>query len=362
MYGGILMAITRKVKIGGVTIGGGTDIAVQSMLSARHDDITGNVSQAIELERAGCEILRVAIPNRASVSLISAIKEKISIPLVADIHFDYKLAIDAVAAGIDKIRINPGNIGGDDHVKRVADVCQYKNIPIRIGINAGSLEKEILKKHGAATAEAMVESALYHASLLEKFDFDQIVISLKSSNIQRTVDACRRMAQMRDYPLHLGITEAGTSRMGLIRSSIGIGALLLDGIGDTLRVSLTAPPAEEILAARDILLALGKNKSGVTVISCPTCGRTAIDVTSLAAQAEEALKNCRKKLTVAVMGCVVNGPGEAREADVCICGGEKTAALFVRGKVAGSYPQEKIIPALLDQVQILEHEGEIRNA
>ena len=346
------MAVTRKVKIGNVTIGGGCDIAVQSMLSARHDDIGGNVKQAVGLERAGCEILRVAVPDKTSAALIPAIKESIGIPLVADIHFDYRLALEAVAAGADKIRINPGNIGENDRVKQVADACRRKDIPIRIGVNSGSLEKEILKKYGSPTAEAMVESALYHASLLEKFNFDNIIISLKSSSVKRTVDAYRLMVQKRDYPLHLGITEAGTSRMGLIRSSIGIGALLLDGIGDTIRVSLTAPPVEEIAAAKDILLALQKNKSGITVISCPTCGRTSLDIAGLAAEAEAALKNHVKKLTVAVMGCTVNGPGEAREADICVCGGENSAALFVRGSFVKTLSQEEIIPVLIEQVNI----------
>ena len=348
--------LSRKIKIGNVNIGGGCDIAVQSMLSVKHNDLTGNIAQAAQLEQAGCEILRVAVPDKASVALIPAIKEKISIPLVADIHFDYKLALEAVAAGADKIRINPGNIGDNDRVKQVADACRQKNIPIRIGVNSGSLEKEILKKYGSPTPKALVESALHHALLLEKYDFDSIVVSLKSSSVNRTVDAYRLMAQKRDYPLHLGVTEAGTSRMGLIRSSIGIGALLLDGIGDTIRVSLTASPVEEIAAARDILLALNKNKNGVTVISCPTCGRTSLDIREIAEKAESALKNHTKKLTVAVMGCAVNGPGEAREADICVCGGENSAALFVRGSFVKTLPQEKIIPELLEQVDAFTYE------
>lgn len=356
------MRKTRKIKIGGVEIGGGSDIAVQSMLSARWDDMGGNISQAVELECAGCEILRVAIPNMQSIPLIPAIKEKISIPLVADIHFDYRLAVEAAAAGIDKIRINPGNIGDKGKVRAVAEACGRRNIPIRIGVNAGSLEKEILARHGAASPEAMVESALYHAAMLEALDFDDIVISLKSSNVGTMVAAYRLMAEKRDYPLHLGVTEAGTSRMGLIRSAAGIGALLLDGIGDTIRVSLTAPPAEEIAAAKDILKALGKNKSGVTVISCPTCGRASIDVISLAKQVEEALKNREEKLTIAVMGCVVNGPGEAREADVGVCGGEDCAVLFAGGKIIAKVPEERIIPSLLEQVDRITAQKRRRDA
>ncbi len=356
------MNVTRKIKIGNLEIGGGSDISVQSMLCARWNDISGNVAQAVELERVGCEILRVAIPNIESIPLIYAIKDKTTMPLVADIHFDYKLAVEAVAAGIDKIRINPGNIGDETRVKAVVDACKSKNIPIRIGVNSGSVEKEILARHGSPTPAAMVESALYHASLLEKFDYNDIVISLKSSNVAATVEAYRLMAQKCDYPLHLGVTEAGTSRMGLVRSSIGIGALLLDGIGDTIRVSLTAPLVEEIAAAKDILKALGKHKRGVTVVSCPTCGRTSIDIMSLANQVEEALADVEEKITVAVMGCVVNGPGEAREADIGICGGEDVAALFVGDKVIAKLPQDKIIPALLEQVEIIVAQRRSANA
>lgn len=344
------MSITRKIKIGGVNIGGGSDIAIQSMLSARHDDVSGNVAQAVELEQAGCEILRVSIPDKESLKLIPAIKSAVSMPLVADIHFDYRLAVEAAAAGIDKIRINPGNIGGKDRVKAVTDACKAKHIPIRIGVNSGSLEKEILARHGSPTPEAMVESALYHASLLEEFDFNDIVISLKSSDVKTTVEAYRLMHEKCDYPLHLGVTEAGTSRMGLIKSSIGIGSLLLDGIGDTIRVTLTAPVVEEIAAAKDILKALDKNKTGVTVISCPTCGRTSIDIITLANRVEEALAGCDEKLTVAVMGCVVNGPGEAREADIGICGGEDCAVLFKGEKLIAKLKQEEIIPALLLEI------------
>lgn len=347
------MITARKIKIGDVEIGGGNDIAIQSMLSAHHSDVVGNVAQAEELERVGCEILRVSIPDMESIRLIPAIKSAIKMPLVADIHFDYRLAVEAAAAGIDKIRINPGNIGGKDRVKAVVDACRLRNIPIRIGVNSGSIEKEILAKHGSPTPAAMVESALYHASLLEGFDFNDIVISLKSSSVKTTVEAYRLMRQKCDYPLHLGVTEAGTSRMGLIKSSIGIGSLLLDGIGDTIRVTLTAPVVEEIEAAKDILKAIGKNKTGVNVISCPTCGRTSIDIITLANQVEKALADCREKLTVAVMGCVVNGPGEAREADIGICGGEDCAALFKGEKLIAKLPQKEIIPALLNEVEKL---------
>lgn len=355
MTDGLCLRKTKQIHVGGVLVGGGADISIQSMLCARWDDIPGNVSQAVELESAGCEILRVAVPNRESVSLIPAIKEKISIPLVADIHFDYQLALESAAAGIDKIRINPGNIGGKDKVKQVADICRIKRIPIRIGVNAGSLEKEILLKHGGhPTPQAMVESALYHAGLLEEFDFTDIIISLKSSDVKTTVDAYRLMAGKCGYPLHLGVTEAGTSRMGLIRSAMGIGGLLLDGIGDTIRVTLTAPPVEEIAAAKDILKAAGIRKDAVRFISCPTCGRTSIDIFALAKQAEEALRDCTLPITVAVMGCAVNGPGEAREADIAICGGEDCAALYVKGKAVARINPDEIIPALLREVENLE--------
>jgi (E)-4-hydroxy-3-methylbut-2-enyl-diphosphate synthase len=342
---------TRKIRIGGVTIGGGGPIAVQSMLNARHDDIAGNVSQAVELELAGCEILRVAIPDKNSVRLIPAIKERTSIPLVADIHFDHKLAIESAAAGADKIRLNPGNIGGEANVRAVAKVCRERGVPIRIGVNGGSLERELLAEYGGPTAEALAESAVRHAEMLEAADFEDIVVAIKSSDVKTMVQACRVMAGRRDYPLHLGVTEAGGRRMGLLRSAAGLGALLVDGIGDTIRVSLTAPPVEEILAAKDILKALNLHKSGITVVSCPTCGRTEIDVISLAEEIEEKLKDRKERLTVAVMGCVVNGPGEAREADIGICGGKDCAALFVKGEVIGKFAQDEIIPALLREIE-----------
>ena len=297
--------LTRKLNVGGVAIGGGSPISIQSMLNVPAADVVGNVRQARELETAGCEILRVAIPNRQSVRLIPAIKEATTIPLVADIHFDYRLALDSVAAGIDKIRINPGNIGSDDRVKAVADACRLHGVPIRIGVNSGSLEKEILAKHGGPTAEALCESAMYHASLLEKYDFNDIVLSMKSSRVDAMIEAYELASQVCDYPLHLGVTEAGTERMGLIKSAIGIGSLLQRGVGDTIRVSLTADPVREIAAAMDILRALNL-RSGVQMVSCPTCGRTNIDLIAIADEVERRLACCKKPITVAVMGCAVN--------------------------------------------------------
>ena len=298
----------KQVMAGNVPIGGGAPITVQSMLNVPSTDVEGSVAQAVALERAGCQILRAAIPNKEALALIPAIKKRVNIPLVADIHFDYKLALESVAAGIDKIRINPGNIGDDSRVKAVADACRTHGIPIRIGVNSGSLERHILAKYGSPTPEALVESALYHVSLLERFDFDDIVISLKASSVDSTVRAYELMAQQCSYPLHLGVTEAGTARMGLVKSAIGIGSLLQRGIGDTIRVSLTADPVEEIRAGDDILRALDL-KSGIKFVSCPTCGRTRIDLIGLANRVEQALQGCQKNITVAVMGCAVNGPG-----------------------------------------------------
>lgn len=337
---------------GGVAIGGGAPITVQSMLNVPSTDIQGSVEQALRLERAGCQILRAAIPNKEAVALIPAIKERVSIPLVADIHFDYKLALEAVAAGIDKIRINPGNIGGDDRVKAVATVCREKKIPIRIGVNSGSVEKSILAKYGAPTAEALCESALYHASLLEKFDFTDIVISLKSSSVDTNIKAYEMIAERCDYPLHLGVTETGTLRMGIVKSAIGIGSLLQRGIGDTLRVSLTADPAEEIRTGRDILSALGL-RGGVKLVSCPTCGRTRIDLIGLANKVEKALEYVDKDITVAVMGCVVNGPGEAREADLGVTGGKGEGLIFKKGQIIRKVPEAELLDALMEEIDKL---------
>lgn len=339
----------KQVKVGGLILGGG-NIAVQSMLNIPPDDIDGNVKQAAELEKAGCEILRVAIPDMESVRLIEKIKSAIKIPLVADIHFDYRLALESCEAGVDKIRINPGNIGDDSRVKAVADACALRGIPIRIGVNSGSVEKEILARHGAPTAAALVESALYHVELLEKFDFDDIVISMKSSDVKTNVEAYRIMAQKREYPLHLGVTEAGTIHMGLIKNAVGIGSLLLDGIGDTIRVSMTADPVEEIYAAYDILKAAGLSKGGVELVSCPTCGRTKIDLVSLANEIEQKLKGCEKKLKVAVMGCVVNGPGEAKEADIGVAGGDGCGIIFKHGEIIKKVPENEIVAALMEEI------------
>lgn len=339
----------KQVKLGALTLGGGK-IYVQSMLNRRADDIEGSAEQALELERAGCEIVRVAIPSVSDVRLIPAIKERVKIPLVADIHFDYKIALEAAAAGVDKIRINPGNIGSDDRVKQVADACRIRGIPIRIGVNSGSLEKSVLAKYGAPVPEAFVESALYHVRLLEKFDFEDIVISIKSSDVKTTIDAYRLLAHKCDYPLHLGVTETGTERMGLIKSAIGIGSLLCDGIGDTIRVSLTADPVREIYAARDILNAVGLGES-VNIISCPTCGRTKIDLISLAGRVEEALRPVKKRLNVAVMGCAVNGPGEAREADYGVAGGDGEGLIFRKGEIVRKVPEEKLAEELLKEIE-----------
>ncbi len=339
------------VKVGRFTLDG-SKIYIQSMLNIPSDDIENNVKQAIELEKAGCEILRVSIPDKNAVQLIPAIKSKISIPLVADIHFDYKLALESVAAGIDKIRINPGNIGDSDRVKQVADACKARNIPIRIGVNSGSLEKELLEKYGSPTPEALVESAFNHVQMLTKYDFNDIVISIKSSNVNTMVNSYRLLSQKCNYPLHLGVTEAGTERMGLIKSSIGIGSLLLDGIGETIRVSLTADPVLEIAAAKDILKSINKY-DGVKIVSCPTCGRTKINLIKLANEIESKLNNINKNITVAVMGCIVNGPGEAREADIGIAGGDGCAILFKKGEVIRKISEDDIISELMSEIDKL---------
>lgn len=341
---------TRKVKIGSKIIGGGAPVAIQSMLNAPADDTEKNIAQAVSLEAAGCDIIRVAVPNKDAVRLISKIKSAVSIPLVADIHFDYRLALESVAAGVDKIRINPGNIGEDDKVKQVADACREHHVPIRIGVNSGSVEKHILDKYGAPTAEALVESGLYHIRLLEKFDFNDIVLSIKSSNTQTMYNAYLLASERCNYPLHLGVTEAGTERTGIIKSAAGIGGLLLRNIGDTIRVSLTADPVKEVLAAKDILSAIGLNNCGVKFISCPTCGRTKIDLISLANQAEDLLRNCHKNITVAIMGCAVNGPGEAKEADIGIAGGDGCGLIFKKGEIIRKVPEEQLLIALLEEV------------
>ncbi len=341
----------KPVKVGNLCLNG-EKIYIQSMLNVPAEDIDGSVTQAIQLEQAGCEIVRAAIPDMNAVRLIPAIKKEISIPLVADIHFDYKLAIEAVQAGVDKIRINPGNIGGMDNVRAVAKACKSKGIPIRIGVNSGSLEKELLAEYGSPTPEALVKSALNHAKMLEAVDFDDVVISIKSSDVKTMVSAYRLLASKCNYPLHLGVTEAGTEKMGLIKSSVGIGSLLLDGIGETIRVSLTDTPIKEVYAAKDILKAVGKG-SGVKIVSCPTCGRTKIDLISLAKQVEERTKNIEKDITVAVMGCVVNGPGEAREADIGIAGGNGQAILFKMGERLYTVDESKALDALMSEIEKL---------
>ena len=346
-----MIRVSKQVKAGKVLIGGDAPVSIQSMLSRPAADVEGNIRQALDLEKAGCEIVRVAIPDMDAVRLVDAIKSQIQIPLVADIHFDYRLALECVAAGIDKVRINPGNIGDKSRVRAVVKACKFKNIPIRIGVNSGSLEKELLEKYGAPTAEALVESAMRHVSLLEKNDFDDIVISIKSSNVKTMVDAYRLAAQRGEYPLHLGVTEAGTERMGLIKSAMGIGSLLLDGIGDTIRISLTDDPVREIAAAKDILKAIGLREEGVRIVSCPTCGRTNIDLIALANRVEDKLRDCPKPITVAVMGCAVNGPGEAREADIGIAGGVGEALLFKKGKILGKFPEKDILNVLLSEIE-----------
>lgn len=323
---------TRVVKIGNMAIGGDCPIAVQSMLNVPVSDVQGNVEQAKRLESAGCQLIRVTVPTAQDAGIVAALKQAVHVPIVADIHFDYRAALACVDAGVDKIRINPGNIGSDERVGLVAQVCKEHGIPIRIGVNGGSLEKDILAKYGKVTPEALVESAMYHVSLLEKHDFHDIVISIKSSNVPVMMQAYRLLSEQCDYPLHIGVTEAGTYRMGLIKSAMGIGGLLMEGIGDTLRVSLTDDPEKEVQAGYDILRAAGHFVAGPEVISCPTCGRTNIAVAQIADEVERRLRGCKKQLKVAVMGCVVNGPGEAKEADIGIAGGKDCAMLFVKGK------------------------------
>lgn len=347
------MSSKIQVKAGNIKIGGGADVSIQSMLNIPSTDIEGSVNQAKRLEAAGCQIIRAAIPNIDAVKLIPALKEAVDVPIVADIHFNYKLALEACAAGVDKIRINPGNIGSDDRVKAVAQACKARNIPIRIGVNSGSLEKDILAKYGHPTPQALCDSALYHASLLEKFDFHDIVLSMKSSTVSTMIKAYELASQQCDYPLHLGVTEAGTERMGLIKSSAGIGSLLLHGIGDTIRVSLTADPVREVYAAKDILKALDIDKSGIQFVSCPTCGRTRIDLVKIAGEVEERLRDCNKNIKVAVMGCVVNGPGEAREADIGIAGGDGCGLVFKKGEILYKVPEDKLVDALIDEVNKL---------
>lgn len=338
--------------VGSVPVGGGSQITVQSMLNAPAHDIKRNVSQAKKLADAGCEILRVAVPDKESVDLIPAIKEEVTIPLVADIHFDYRLAVEAAKAGADAIRINPGNIGSEERIKVVADVCRMRNLPIRIGVNSGSVQKEILEKYSGPTPRALAESALHHAALLEKFDFRNIILSIKSSDVETMIRANEIVAEDCDYPLHLGVTEAGTERMGIVKSSIGIGTLLREGIGDTIRVSLTADPVCEVQAGTDILKSFGM-RGGVKIVSCPTCGRTRIDLIPIASEIERRLSGCKKNITVAVMGCAVNGPGEAREADVGIAGGDGCGLIFRKGKIVRRVPESELVGELMREIENL---------
>ena len=345
--------MTKQIMVGNVPVGGGAPVSIQSMCNTFTNDVEATVKQINLLAAAGCDIVRVAVPDMAAAKAVGAIKERISIPLVVDIHFDYRLALEAIAAGADKVRINPGNIGGEDRVKAVANACAQKGIPIRIGVNGGSLEKPLLAKYGRVCPEAMVESAFGHIALLNKYDFDDICVSLKSSNVSIAMKAYQMMHERSDYPLHLGVTEAGTYEMGTIKSAIGIGGLLAMGIGDTFRVTLTADPVEEVVVARRILKACGLRKDGPELISCPTCGRTRIDLIPLAQEVEKRLEGCTKPITVAVMGCAVNGPGEASAADCGIAGGDGEGLLFCHGKILKKVPQDQLVDELVKLIEEL---------
>ena len=343
--------MTRQILVGSVPIGGGAPVAIQSMLNTKTTDVEASLGQIRQLQEAGCQIVRLAVPSMEAARGFAQICRESPLPLVADIHFDYKLALAAAEGGAAKIRINPGNIGGEDRVQAVVAACKERNIPIRIGVNGGSLDKKLLDKYGHPTAQALVESAFEHIALLEKFDFYDTCVSMKSSTVPTMVEAARLFRSRCDYPLHIGVTETGPVRMGLMKSAMGIGALLLDGIGDTIRVSLTDDPVEEVYAAKDILKAAGLRKEGVNIISCPTCGRTRIDLIGLVNQVEVALKNCEKPITVAVMGCIVNGPGEAREADIGIAGGDGWGMLFEKGVQVEKLPYDQLLPALLERIE-----------
>ena len=345
--------MTRKIHVGGIPIGGGAPVVIQSMLNTKTTDVAGSLHQIRQLKAAGCQIARLAVPNMESARSFAEICSESELPLVADIHFDYRLAIAAAEGGASKIRINPGNIGGEDRVQAVVDICREKKIPIRIGVNGGSLDKKLLEKYGHPTAEALVESAFQHLELLEKFGFYDTCVSMKSSTVPTMVAAARLFRSKCDYPIHIGVTETGPVRMGLMKSAMGIGALLLDGIGDTIRVSLTDDPVEEVYAAKDILKAAGLRKEGVNIISCPTCGRTRIDLIGLVNQVDAALKDCQKPITVAVMGCIVNGPGEAREADIGIAGGDGWGMIFEKGEQVEKLPYDELLPALLNRIEKL---------
>lgn len=341
---------TKKIKIGNIFIGGDSPVTIQSMTNTDTCDVEKTVKQIHELENAGCEIIRVAVPDMEAAEAIKKIKNQIHIPLVADIHFDYRLALKSMENGVDKLRINPGNIGNEERIREVVNAAKYYGVPIRIGVNSGSLESDILKKFKKPTAEALVESALKNAEILEKFNFSDIVISVKSSNVRETIESYRLLSKMTNYPLHVGVTEAGTIYGGTVKSSIGIGALIVDGIGDTIRVSLTDSPIEEIKLAKEILKACGVRNFGVEFVSCPTCGRTSIDLIGLAKKVEDELKNIEKPIKVAIMGCVVNGPGEAREADIGIAGGKNEALIFKKGEIIKKVKEEEIIKELLAEI------------
>lgn len=345
--------MTRQINVGGVAIGGGAPVTIQSMTNTPTHDVEATVAQIRRLAAAGCEIIRVAVPDIQAAKAVGAIRERIRIPLVVDIHFDYKLALECVAAGCDKVRINPGNIGGEDRVKAVVDACRRKNVPIRIGVNGGSLEKSLLAKYGGVTPEALVESAMGHIALLERYDFDQICVSMKSSSVPVTMAAYQLFRMQSDYPLHIGVTETGTPKMGILKSAVGIGGLLAMGIGDTFRVSLSADPIEEVYAARDILKAAGLRRDGPELISCPTCGRTKVDLISMAQEVERRLEGVKKPITVAVMGCTVNGPGEASAADVGIAGGDGVGLLFCRGEIVKKVPQEALVDELFALIETI---------
>ncbi len=345
--------MTKQIHVGGVPIGGGAPVTIQSMTNTPTQDAAATLDQIRRLAAAGCEIVRVAVPDMDAARAVGKIKERSPIPVVVDIHFDYKLALEAIAAGADKVRVNPGNIGGEDRVKAVADACRLRNIPIRVGVNGGSLEKPILAKYGRICPEAMVESAFGHIRLLNKFDFDDICVSLKSSSVPVTMKAYQLMGEASDYPLHIGVTEAGTVRMGTLKSAVGVGGLLALGIGDTMRVSLSADPVEEIYAARDILKAAGVRKEGPELVSCPTCGRTRIDLIALANEVEERLNTVDKPITVAVMGCAVNGPGEASAADCGIAGGIGEGLLFQKGEIIKKVPQDRLVDELFALIETL---------
>ncbi len=347
------MRKTREVQVGNVKIGGGNPVSIQSMCNTDTRDVKGTVKQILDLEHAGCEIIRVAVPDMEAAEAIKEIKKQIHIPLVADIHFDYRLALRSMENGIDKVRINPGNIGDMDRVKLVADMAKDRGIPIRIGVNGGSLDKTKLKKFGGVTADALVESAMEHVELLHRVDFNDIVVSIKVSNVPTMLEAYRKFAEISDIPLHVGVTESGTERMGTIKSSVGIGALLSQGIGDTMRVSLTADPVREIYLAKDILKVLGLRKGGVELVSCPTCGRTQIDLISIANEVEDKLKDIDKPLKVAVMGCVVNGPGEARDADIGIAGGKGEGLIFRKGEIVRKVKENEIVSELFKEIESL---------